>query len=187
MVTRDVTTHNTQHLFTFVCIFLFLCDSRKPKTHFTFDAHHTHTHSTAAAMPTAATQLQYNAALTATDPQAHPVLIIGQLRHLTTLKFDHVRQKLEPRVAADTFERAVASLHPSPTDHCPLYLNVATVIALPVQSSRHNTNSRAHALTRVIRTHACTVTESIVVSDMRVFCGLIYFCLVNINIYIYIC
>lgn len=113
------------------------------------------------------TQLQYNAGLTVTDPQSHPVLIVGQLRHLNTLKFSHVSRKLEPRVSADTFERAVASLHPSPTDFCPLYLNVATVMALPVQSSRHNTNSRAHALTRLVKTHACTVTESIVVSCVR--------------------
>lgn len=118
---------------------------------------------------TGATVLQYNAALTVTDPQSHPVLIVGQLRHLSSLSFDHVRPKLEPRVTPDTFERAVASLHPSPTDFCPVYLNVATILALPIQSSRHNTSSRAHALTRLVRTHAFTVTESIVVSSIGIY------------------
>lgn len=107
--------------------------------------------------------IQFNATLQTTDPKFHPVLIVGQLRHLSSLRFDQVRVKLEPRVTAETFENAIACLHPSPTDFCPLYLNLATVAALPLNSSRHNTSSRAHALTRLVKTHALTVTESIVV------------------------
>lgn len=115
-----------------------------------------------AASPAAA-QLRFNAALTATDPQSHPTLIVGQLRHLATLPHAVVAAKLADRVSADTWQRAVASLHPAPTDFCPLYLNVATVAALPVTISRHNSTSRGHALTRIVRTHSFTVTESVVV------------------------
>lgn len=110
--------------------------------------------------------ITFKSALCKTDPQQHPVLIIGQLRHLSILKFEHVSAKLEPRVTAETFNSAIANLHPSPTDFCPLFLNAATVIALPIKSSRHNTNSRAHALTRLVKTHASmnVLNESIVVS-----------------------
>lgn len=108
--------------------------------------------------------IHFNRTLTETDPQSHPVLIIGQLRHLSTLKFDHVKSKLHPRVNDETFQSAITCLHPSPTDFCPLYLDLATIAALPIKCSRHNTTSRAHALTRLVKTHAMDVTESIVVS-----------------------
>lgn len=108
--------------------------------------------------------IKFNPTLQSTDPQFHPVLIMGQLRHLSILKFDHVKSKLEPRVLAETFDNAITCLHPSPTDFCPLFLNLATVVALPIKSSRHNTSSRSHAITRLVKTHAMTVTESIVVS-----------------------
>lgn len=109
------------------------------------------------------TVLKFNKALTQTDPHNHPVLIIGQLRHLTILKFDHVKTKLGIRVTDETFQSAITCLHPSPTDFCPLYLDLATIAALPIKCSRHNTSSRAHALTRLVKTHAMNVNESILV------------------------
>lgn len=108
--------------------------------------------------------LKFNQVLTETDPHSHPVLIIGQLRHLSVLKFDNVRIKLGSRVNEETFQNAITCLHPSPTDCCPLYLDLATIAALPIKCSRHNTTSRAHALTRLVRTHAMNVNESILVS-----------------------
>lgn len=109
------------------------------------------------------TIIQFNKTLTETDPQNHPVLIVGQLRHLSQLKFQHVEIKLAPRVSEETFQSAITCLHPSPTDFCPLYLDLATIAALPIKCSRHNSSSRAHALTRLIKTHAMNVTESILV------------------------
>lgn len=109
------------------------------------------------------TKIKFNKSLTKTDPQQHPVLIIGQLRHLSILQFEHVRSKLEPRVSEETFKSALTCLHPSPTDYCPLFLDVAKIAALPVKTSRHNTPSRAHSVTALVKTHAMTVTESIVV------------------------
>ncbi|KAJ6639018.1 putative aminopeptidase NPEPL1 [Pseudolycoriella hygida] len=109
------------------------------------------------------TKVKFNKSLTTTDPQHHPVLIIGQLRHLSILQFDHVKSKLEPRVTEQTFKSALTCLHPSPTDYCPLFLDVATIAALPIKNSRHNTPSRAHALTALVKTHSMTVTESIVI------------------------
>lgn len=109
------------------------------------------------------TIIRFNQTLTQTDPQNHPVLIIGQLRHLSVLKFQHVQCKLEPRVTEDLFQKAISCLHPSPTDFCPLYLDLATIAALPIKCSRHNTSSRAHAITRLVKTHMMNVVESIVV------------------------
>lgn len=115
------------------------------------------------------TILSFNKTLTAIDPQNHPVLILGQLRHLSILKFHHVQCKLIPRITEETFQSAILCLHPSPTDFCPLYLDLATIAALPIKCSRHNTSSRAHALTRLVKTHTMNVTESIVVGQIEHF------------------
>lgn len=50
------------------------------------------------------------------------------------------------------WQAALNTLNPNPTDSCPLYLNHATVAALPSRVSRHNSPSAAQFLTRVIRT-----------------------------------
>jgi probable aminopeptidase NPEPL1 len=112
------------------------------------------------------TKLVFHSGLTKTDPHQSPVVIIGQVKHLTQLKFQDIRNKLEPRVTEDVFKVAVSSLHPSPTDSCSLYLNLATIAALPVKCSRHNTPSRAHAVTRLVQSCTVGVDESIVVSDI---------------------
>lgn len=110
-----------------------------------------------------ATKLVFQSGLTKSDPQQTPVLILGQVKHLTQLKFQTIKSKLEPRVTEETFKVAVSGLHPSPTDSCSLYLNLATVAALPVKCSRHNTPSRAHAITRLVQVASVGVDESIVV------------------------
>ncbi|XP_012160470.1 probable aminopeptidase NPEPL1 isoform X2 [Ceratitis capitata] len=110
-----------------------------------------------------AADIKFNSALTPCDPYYKPVLIIGQLRHLNLLKFSNVSSKLEARVDETTFKNAIACLHPSPTDKCSLYLDCATVAAVPLKSSRHNTPSRAHAITRLVRTHIMHANEENVV------------------------
>ncbi|XP_058058812.1 probable aminopeptidase NPEPL1 [Anopheles bellator] len=106
--------------------------------------------------------LKFHRTLQPADPQSLPVLIIGQLHHLTTLPFERVSSKLDPRVEKATFTKAVSSLHPAPTDTCSLYLDVARVAALPLKASRHNTASRAHAITKLIQSKTTGVSESIV-------------------------
>lgn len=110
-----------------------------------------------------AIDLKFNASLTTSDPHFKPVLIIGQLKHLNLLKFSDVSCKLEPRVSEDTFNKAIACLHPSPTDKISLYLDVATVAAVPLKCSRHNTPSRAHAITRLVKNNILNVSEESVV------------------------
>lgn len=110
-----------------------------------------------------AVDLKFNASLTKSDPHFKPVLIIGQLKHLNLLKFSDVACKLEPRVTEDTFNKAVSCLHPSPTDKISLYLDVATVAAVPLKCSRHNTPSRAHAITRLVKNNVLNVSEESIV------------------------
>ncbi|XP_030371693.1 probable aminopeptidase NPEPL1 [Scaptodrosophila lebanonensis] len=111
----------------------------------------------------AGTDIKFSPTLTRSDPQQKPVLIIGQLRHLNLLKFEQLACKLEPRVSEETFKNAISCLHPAPTDKCSLYLDVASVAALPLKASRHNTASRAHAITRLIKNHVLNVNEEHVV------------------------
>lgn len=51
-----------------------------------------------------------------------------------------------------TWQLALSSLNPNPTDSCSLYLNYVSVAALPSRVSRHNSPSSAHFLTRLVRT-----------------------------------
>lgn len=111
--------------------------------------------------------LNFNKTLTKTDPQQHPVLIVGQLRHLSILKFEHVQCKLDTRVSEEIFQHAITCLHPSPTDSISLYLDLATIAALPIKCSRHNTSSRSHAITRLVKTHNMNVTETILVNILN--------------------
>ncbi|KAK2149672.1 hypothetical protein LSH36_442g01046 [Paralvinella palmiformis] len=107
--------------------------------------------------------LTFSASLTPSDPKEHPVLIVGQQHNLNKLSYDVIKVKLEPRVSKDIFSVGIASLHPSPTDSCPLWMTYATVAALPVKCSRHNTPSRSHSLTKVIRSCLSGGDEYIVI------------------------
>ncbi|KFW75539.1 putative aminopeptidase NPEPL1, partial [Manacus vitellinus] len=49
------------------------------------------------------------------------------------------------------WQSALSTLNPNPTDSCPLYLNYATVAALPSRVSRHNSPSAAQFITRLVR------------------------------------
>lgn len=49
------------------------------------------------------------------------------------------------------WQAALSALNPNPTDSCPLYLNQAVVAALPSRVSRHNSQSSAHFVSRLVR------------------------------------
>ncbi|XP_048205620.1 probable aminopeptidase NPEPL1 isoform X2 [Perognathus longimembris pacificus] len=107
--------------------------------------------------------LQFQASAGDADPQSRPLLLLGRLHHLHRVPWSHVRGKLQPRVTEELWQAALATLNPNPTDSCPLYLNCATVAALPPRVSRHNSPSAAHFITRLVRTclppgtHRCIV------------------------------
>ena len=99
----------------------------------------------------------------ASDPATEPVIVIGRLNNLKRVEFEDVKSRLEPRVVADTWTEALATLNPSPTDAVSLYLNSAFVCALPNKCSRHNTPSRAHALTKLVKSCSSGRTERVIV------------------------
>ncbi|XP_052059690.1 probable aminopeptidase NPEPL1 [Mytilus californianus] len=94
-----------------------------------------------------AATLKFGGILTPSDPQKNSVLIIGQPRYLSKIKYSDVKVKLEPRVDEETFKKALDSN----SEICALWLNNATLAQLPVKCSRHNTPSRAHALTKMVK------------------------------------
>ncbi|KAK7114808.1 probable aminopeptidase NPEPL1 [Littorina saxatilis] len=102
-----------------------------------------------------AVTLKFSGSLSQSDPLKHGVLIVGQSKHLAQLNYDDIKIKFGTRVNRETFTSGVNGLHPSPTDSCSLWLNNATVACLPHKCSRHNTPSRAHHLTKIIR--SCVV------------------------------
>ncbi|KAL8179552.1 UNVERIFIED_CONTAM: putative aminopeptidase npepl1 [Gekko kuhli] len=96
-------------------------------------------------------QLEFQASAGEADPQSRPLLVLGQLQNLHRLHWSQLQGKLQPRVSEETWLAALSTLNPNPTDSCPLYLNYATVAALPSRVSRHNSPSAAQFLTRLIR------------------------------------
>lgn len=98
-----------------------------------------------------AATLKFSGSISQSDPQLNAVLIVGQTKHLAQVTYDEVKAKLGTHVDQETYCTAVAGLRPSPTDSCSLWLNNATVAALPSKCSRHNTPSRAHALTKIVK------------------------------------
>lgn len=95
--------------------------------------------------------LEFSGSLAPSDPYDTGVLIIGQLKHLAKLRYEDVQCKFGGRVDAETWSTSITSLQPSPTDQVSLWLNSATVAALPLKCSRHNTPSRCHALTKLVK------------------------------------
>lgn len=108
--------------------------------------------------------IRFNSSLSESDPHVHPVIVLGLVRHLSLIQYDDLKCKFGSRVTAETLQNAISCLHPSPTDTCSLYLDLATVAALPLKCSRYNTTSRAHSITKLVKAHQTGVSESIVVS-----------------------
>ncbi|RMB95860.1 hypothetical protein DUI87_27974 [Hirundo rustica rustica] len=96
-------------------------------------------------------QLEFQANAGEGDPQSRPLLVLGQLHNLHRLPWAQLRGKLQPRVTEEIWQSALSTLNPNPTDSCPLYLNYATVAALPSRVSRHNSPSAAQFITRLVR------------------------------------
>lgn len=107
--------------------------------------------------------IKYSGNLCVSNPNDHPVLIVGQLKHLQQLSFSDLSCKVQPKVNEETFTAGLASLHPSPTDVCNLWLNDVKIAALPVKCSRHNTPSRAHALAKVVKSSLSGGDEFVVI------------------------
>jgi len=99
--------------------------------------------------------------LTPSDPKDRPVLILGKLANLKKIQFDAVKCKLGTRVDLPTFEASLGTLQTA--DSCPLWLNCATLAAVPAKATRHNTPSRAHSVSKFVKSHLPGLSDEFVV------------------------
>jgi len=112
--------------------------------------------------------LKYRVGLSSSDPDCQPVMILGQIRHLARLGWDDIKVKMAPKVTEEVWQRAVSDLFPSPAaEPLHLYLNMVTVACLPGKCSRHNTPSRAHSITRLVRSLVTGSDQTIVITCER--------------------
>merc|ERR1719392_306528 len=105
----------------------------------------------------------FNGGLATSDTVTAPVIVVGQAKHLNRVTWETIKVKLEPRVNKELWTAAVSSLSPSPTDSVSIYMNLATVAALPAKVSRHNTQSRSHSLTKIVKSLTAGSNECVVV------------------------
>lgn len=96
-------------------------------------------------------EIRFAGGLAPASPADTSVLIIGQLKHLSSLDWDLIATKFGGTVTKDVWEKAVSGLSPAPVDSVQLYLNRITLAALPTKVSRHNTPSRAQFIARIIK------------------------------------
>ena len=97
-------------------------------------------------------EVKFTNTLTPSDPKERPVLIVGKLANLKKVQYETVECKLDPRVDSGTFEAGLAALQNA--DHCPLWLNCATIVSVPSKATRHNTPSRAHSISKFVKVTA---------------------------------
>ncbi|XP_022185741.2 probable aminopeptidase NPEPL1 isoform X2 [Nilaparvata lugens] len=112
--------------------------------------------------PLKQTVIRFSGTISPSDPLEKPVLIVGQMKNLTKIKYDLLKQKLEPRVDQETYTAALRGIHPSSNDTV-LTIHLVTLAALPFKCSRHNSPARPHSLTKIVQSHTSGVDEYIVV------------------------
>jgi len=88
------------------------------------------------------------------NPDEVSVSIIGQVQNLKLIKFEELQSKFGSVVNSKQWEDAVQTAGQGATDTLSLYLNKIFLATLPTKCSRHNTPSRCHALTKLVKT--CT-------------------------------
>eukprot|EP00095_Tigriopus_kingsejongensis_P003277 maker-scaffold675_size187964-snap-gene-0.33 protein:Tk03277 transcript:maker-scaffold675_size187964-snap-gene-0.33-mRNA-1 annotation:"probable aminopeptidase npepl1" len=108
-------------------------------------------------------QVRFSAESSHTDIEKNPVLVVGQANDFQSLAFGTLSHKFGSIIDEKTWKKAVETLNPSPTDTVPLYLNLAAIAALPLKCSRHNTPSRAHSITKLVKAFTSGRNEHIVI------------------------
>ncbi|GBP81693.1 Probable aminopeptidase NPEPL1, partial [Eumeta japonica] len=113
-------------------------------------------------MSSASVTLKFRWGLTPSDPEQQPVLVVGQTSHLNAISWADIRNKLEPRVTEEVWQRGLNCVTSAPGDSCELWPRGAVVASLPARRSRHSTPARAHALAKLVRSNQRGSDEFIV-------------------------
>ena len=87
----------------------------------------------------------------AEDPAKVPCLIVGLGKNINGLKFEKVKHKLLPRVSEEVWNSMQVSVSKTSSETSYLYQNQVIVARLPTKCSRHNSTSRAHSITKMIK------------------------------------
>lgn len=98
--------------------------------------------------------LKFHPFLGAAECRDEPILIIGQLRHLIDLQYsDLTLSNFAERVTERTFNDGMDRLQQSSVDKVSLYLDKIVMATLPSKCSRHNTPSRSHSITKLVKAY----------------------------------
>lgn len=89
-------------------------------------------------------------------------------------------------LSLQTWQAALGTLNPNPTDSCSLYLNQAAVAALPSRVSRHNSPSSAHFLSRIVRSCLPGGSNRCIVVSVFNFCWLLVIVLYCLALFWYV-
>lgn len=84
-------------------------------------------------------------------PDSNSLLIVGNIKHLQTLKYNDIKVKLHPFVTEETFVSALNNLRPNPSDNCSLYLNSISLAAFADKATHYNSSAQPHLLTEIIK------------------------------------
>lgn len=100
------------------------------------------------------------------DPENIPCLVVGLGRNINKLTFDDVKHKLEPRVTEKVWNAMKNGVSSTSTDTTYLFTNRVVVARLPSKCSRHNTNSRCHAITKLVK-NTCFASSTFVKEENK--------------------
>jgi len=100
------------------------------------------------------------------DPANVPCLIVGLGRNINKLGFEDVKHKLKDKVSEETWNAMRNGVSSTSTDTTYLYMNRAIVARLPTKCSRHNTTSRSHAVTKLVKSN-CFSSSSFTQSENK--------------------
>jgi len=110
----------------------------------------------------ASVKIKFSSTLSASDPQSNAVVIIGQPKNLSQLKYNDIKVKFGSQISEETYISSLASAQSS-SEPCPLYLNLVTFIPLPSKYSRNNSPSQAHIITKSVQSNPAGSTGYVVI------------------------
>ncbi|XP_026325437.1 probable aminopeptidase NPEPL1, partial [Hyposmocoma kahamanoa] len=118
-------------------------------------------------MSNASVSLKFQSGLSPSDPEEHPVFIVGQAPHLSTLSWSDIRCKLEPRVTEEAWKRGLNLVTSNAGESCEIWARAASLASLPARRSRHAAPSRSHALAKLVSARAARNYDEFIVLVCR--------------------
>ncbi|XKL65655.1 hypothetical protein PGB90_009075 [Kerria lacca] len=106
---------------------------------------------------------EFSLGLKPSDSSKNSLLIIGNIKLLKTIQYEHLKNKLEPVVTKEVFDLAVNNLHPNPSDICSLYVNLISIAGFSDNATHYNSSAQPHLLTKIIKSLSGGQNHNIVI------------------------